>query len=224
MRHNAFLIILLLVNLLAFSVKAQFDVKKSGAVGNGVSLDIRSIQEAIDKAFESGGGVVEVPSGTYLIGTLILKDNVEIHLQPGAVILGSPDYKDYAEIIHPYDSRTNGLYAKHFMIFAEGAKNISITGTGVIHGNGLKHFQESDPQNQRPFMVRLVHCENVTFRDVKLLESANWTLHLLGCRDVSIDGIAIENGTDSNRDGLDIDACNRVTVSDSRFLTSQSVQ
>jgi hypothetical protein len=68
-------------------------------------------------------------------------------------------------------------------------------------------------------MVRLVNCENVIIRDVKLLESANWTLHLLGCRDVNIDGIAIEHGTDSNRDGLDIDACNRVTVSNSRFLT-----
>lgn len=220
MKSKTVLIILLfLINSLFISLNAQFNVKKFGAKGNGVTLDTRFIQKAIDKTFENGGGVVDFPSGTYLIGTIVLKDNVELHLQPGAVILGSPDYKDYKEIIHKLDSRTNGLYAKHFMIFAEGAKNISITGSGVIHGNGLKNFQKGNPQNLRPFMLRLVNCENVLIRDVKLLESANWTLHLLGCRDVNIDGIAIENGTDSNRDGLDIDACNRVTVSNSRFLT-----
>ena len=211
--------LLVLVNLFVFNLTAQLNVKEFGAKGNGLTPDTRYIQNAIDKAFEDGGGVVEVPSGTYLVGTLILKDNVEFHLQPGALILGSPDYKDYDEIIHKYDSRTNGLYAKHFMIFAKDAKNISITGTGVIHGNGLENYQESDPQNLRPFMIRLVNCENVTIRDVKLLESANWTLHLLGCRDVNIDGIAIENGTRSNRDGVDIDACNRVMVSNSRFQT-----
>jgi hypothetical protein len=220
MKNKTVLIIfLVLINSFFASVNAQFNVKKYGAKGNGITLDTRFIQKAIDKAYENGGGVVDVPTGTYLTGTLILKDNVELHIQPGAIILGSPDYKDYEEIIHRLDSRTNGLYAKHFMIFAEGARNISITGTGVIHGNGLKSFQKSRPQNLRPYMIRLVNCENITIRDVKLLESANWTLHLLGCRDVNIDGIAIENGTDSNRDGLDIDACNRVTVSNSRFLT-----
>jgi hypothetical protein len=212
-------ILFYLIHSLIFNVNAQFNVRSFGAKGDGKTLETNTIQLAIDKAFENGGGTVEVPAGTYLIGTLILKDNVEIHLQPGAMILGSPDFKDYEEIIHKMDSRTNGLYAKHFMIFAEDAKNISITGSGIIHGNGLKNFQVSDPQNERPFMIRLVNCQNVTFRDVKLLESANWTLHLLGCSDVNIDGVAIENGTDSNRDGLDIDACNRVTVSNSRFLT-----
>jgi hypothetical protein len=150
---------------------------------------------------------------------LILKDNVNLHLQTGAVLLGSPDYKNYTEIIHKFESRTNGLYAKYFMIFAEGAKNISITGSGTINGNGLHHFLEDNPQNLRPFLVRLVKCENVTIRDVQLLESANWTLHLLGCTDVNIDGVVFENGVDGNRDGLDIDCCQRVTVSNSRFST-----
>jgi hypothetical protein len=209
----------IVLTLLSTSAESQINVRKCGAKGDGKSFDTRAIQKAIDQSYNNGGGIVEIPAGKFLIGTIILKDNVGLHLQPGAVLLGSSDYRDYAEIIHKYDSRTNGLYAKHFMVFAEGAKNISITGTGTIHGNGLEHFLEDDPQNQRPFMIRLVNCENVTIRDVKLLESANWTLHLLGCRDVNVDGIVIENHTDANRDGLDIDACNRVTVSNSRFLT-----
>jgi hypothetical protein len=200
-------------------VSGQLSVKKFGAKGDGKTLDTRSIQNAIDVVFKNGGGVVDVPTGKFLIGTLILKDNVELHLHPGATLLGSPDYHDYTEIIHKYDSRTNGLYAKYFMIFAEGAENISITGTGIIDGNGLKNFQESDPQNLRPYMIRLVNCSRVTIRDVKLLESANWTLHLLGCSDVNVDGVDIDNHVRSNRDGIDIDACNRVTVANSRFNT-----
>jgi len=202
------------------SVNAQYDVKKFGAKGDGITLDTRSIQNAIDKANEDGGGVIDISTGTYKIGTLILKDNVNLHLQPGAILLGSPDYRDYTEIIHTFESRTNGLYAKYFMIFAEGAKNISITGTGIINGNGVENFLETRPQNLRPYMIRLVDCQNVFISDVYLLESANWTLHLLGCKDVNVDGIIIENTGEGNRDGIDIDACQRVTVSNSRFSTT----
>ena len=166
-----------------------------------------------------GGGIVTVFPGTYLIGTLILKDNVELHIQAGATLLGSPDYKDYADVKQKFESRSNELYTRYFMIFAEGAKNISITGAGTINGNGVENFNVVYPQNQRPFTIRLVDCENVIIRDIHLLDAANWTLHLMGCRDVNIEGVTIKNGTNANRDGLDIDCCQRVTVSDSRFST-----
>ncbi len=197
----------------------QFDVKAFGAVGDGVALETVSIQRAIDKAHANGGGVVTVPAGTYKIGSLVLKDQVELHLDGGAVLLGSPNIQDYTAFPQSYESRTRDLYARYFMIFAEGARNISITGPGTIHGNGLDNFRTGHPQNMRPFMIRLVDCENVTLRDIHLLEAANWTLHLLGCRDVNIDGIVIETSADANRDGLDIDCCQRVTVSNSRFST-----
>lgn len=199
--------------------QTQLDVKTFGARGDGTSLETASIQSAINKAYENGGGVVDVPPGRYKVGTLLLKDNIELHLQSGAEIIGSPNVADYTEITQKYESRTNGLYAKYFVVFAEGAKNISVTGSGTIHGNGLKDFLTGNPQNMRPFLMRLVNCDNVTIRDVHLLEAANWTLHLLGCRDVNVDGIVIENGVNANRDGLDIDCCQRVTVSNSRFST-----
>jgi hypothetical protein len=204
---------------LFLSGSAQYNAKQFGAVGDGKTLDTGSIQSAIDKANAVGGGVVEISPGTYMIGTLVLKDNVTLNVQAGARLLGSPDYRNYIEIIHKFDSRTNGLYAKYFMVFAENTKNISITGSGIIDGNGLTNFQNEDQQNLRPFMVRFVNCDNVTIRDVHLLESANWTLHLLGCRDVNVDGVIIENSTDANRDGLDIDCCERVTVTGCRFST-----
>jgi hypothetical protein len=201
------------------TAQTELDVKAFGAKGDGVVLETAAIQRAIDKAFENGGGVITVPPGKYIVGTLILKDNIELHLQSGAEIFGSPNIADYKEVIQKYESRTNGLYARYFVVFAEGAKNISITGAGSINGNGWKNFLKGDTQNLRPFLLRLVDCDNVIIRDVHLLESANWTLHLLGCRDVNVDGVVIENHADANRDGLDIDCCQRVTVANSRFST-----
>lgn len=192
---------------------SEYNVKDNGAVGNGIVLDTESIQNTIDKAFENGGGKVIIPPGIFKIGTLILKDNVELHIQAGAELLGSPDIKDYTEISHEMESRTNLLYTKYAMIFAEGANNIAVTGLGIINGNGVDNYQITRPQNMRPFLMRLVNCEDVTIRDIQLLEAANWTFHLLGCKDVIVDGIKIINTTRANRDGLDIDACNNVTVS-----------
>jgi hypothetical protein len=201
-------------------LNAQYNIKDFGAKGDGITLDTRSIQNAIDKASEDKGGRVEVPAGTYKIGTLILKDNIELHLQNGATLFGSADYKDYTEVHQKFESRTKDLYAKYFMLFAEDENNISITGLGIIYGNGLNHYKETYPQNLRPNMIRLVNCSNITIHDVHLIESANWTLHLLACRNVNIEGITIENTGEGNRDGLDIDACQRVTVSNSRFSTT----
>lgn len=86
-------IILMLLSTELFSSELQYNVKDYGAKGDGISLETNSIQKAIDKATETGGGVVVVPTGTYKIGTLILKDNVNLHLQAGATLLGSKDVK-----------------------------------------------------------------------------------------------------------------------------------
>ena len=201
-------------------LNAQYNVRSYGAKGDGITLDTRAIQRAIDKAYENKGGIVIVPAGTYQVGSLFLKDNIELHLENGATLLGSPNYKDYTAADEKFESRTRELYAKYFMIYAENAKNITIAGSGIIYGNGVKHYTESRPQNLRPYMIRLVNCDRVTIRDVHLLESANWTLHILGCRDVNISGIEIETTGEGNRDGLDIDACQRVTVSNSIFSTT----
>lgn len=197
----------------------QYDIKNFGAKGDGRSLDTKSIQSAIDKAYKDGGGIVDIPSGTYRIGTLILKNNINLHFFPGAILLGSADIRDYLTINQKYESRTKNLYGKYFMLFAEDAKNISLTGKGIIDGNGLHNFQVVRPQNERPFTARFVNCENVLVRDVGFIEAANWTLHLLGCKDVTIDNIFITHHRKENRDGLDIDCCQGVAVSNCRFST-----
>ena len=197
---------------------SEYNVKDYGAVGNGIVLDTKSIQNTIDEVYKKGGGTVLIQKGTYKVGTLFLKDNVNLHLEIGATLLGSSDIQDYSEITYNLESRTNKLYVKYAVIFAEGVKNISITGFGTINGNGKNNFQITRPQNMRPFLVRFVNCKNVKIKDVRMLESANWTLHLLGCKDVVVDGIEIANVTENgNRDGLDIDACNNVFVSNCKI-------
>jgi len=204
----------------SFGENSVYNIKEFGAKGNGETLDTKSIQKAIDKAFINGGGTVEIPAGTYKIGSLFLKDNINLHLQSGALLLGSTDLKDYTETISKFESRTNKLYSKYFMIFAEGARNISISGFGEINGNGVNNFERIRPQNHRPNMIRLVNCQHVSVNGVSLMESANWTLHLLGCRDVNINNIVIKTSGHGNRDGLDIDACSSVTVVNSKFSTT----
>jgi len=198
-----------------------YNVKDFGARGDSVNYETQLIQTVIDKAASEGGGTVVVPPGIYKITCLELKDNVNLHLAPGSKLIASPDYQDYPVKISRYESRTNGLYAKYFVIYAQDAKNISITGNGIIDGNGKDHFQVGKPQNHRPNLVRLVHCTNVTIKDVKMRWPANWTCHLLGCKKVLVDGLDIlttyhEPG---NRDGLDIDCCQDVTITNCRIIS-----
>lgn len=198
--------------VLLLAVSAQYDAKKFGASGNGITLDTRFIQDAVDSASANGGGIVYFPSGVYKIGTIVLRSNIALKLSPGAVIIGSDNVNDYTAVHQKYESRTRNLYAKYCMFFAEEETNISITGSGKIDGNGLKHFQNERPQNARPFMIRLVNCSRIVLKDVHLVESANWSLHLLACSNVNIDGLSVITTAEGNRDGIDIDACRNVSI------------
>src|SRR4051812_3318444 len=91
-------IILALLLCTAFSSAADVSVKDFAAVGDGRELDTAAIQKAIDAASEKGGGVVRLPAGTYLVGTILLKDNVTLHLDEGATLLGTTDLSQYRNV------------------------------------------------------------------------------------------------------------------------------
>ena len=195
-----------------------YNVKSFGVKGNGISLETGLIQAVIDRAFTNGGGAVYFPPGIYKTGGLFLKDNIHLQLESGSVILGSPDIADYKEVIPRVESRSNGLYVKHYLIYAEDAHNISITGKGTIDGNGQKNFQTTSPENLRPFLLRFANCSDVLIRDVLFRESGNWNCNLLVCKDVVVDAARFENLMPSNnRDGLSIDGCTNVKVSNCSF-------
>lgn len=217
---------------------AIFDVCDFGAKGDGVTKDTAAIQAAVDAACKAGGGTVELSAGTFLSGSIRLRDHVDFHLAGGAVLKGSPDAADYcaADCVpqnwaSPRDGdNTSGGH----LLWAANARDITVRGPGRIDGNGPaflldgKGKQWPDWKRGIPFrpgqMVWFADCEDVRIVDVELAHSPYWTCNLLNCERVWIRGCFIHNERRRfdtwNGDGIDIDRCRYVHVSDCRIDTA----
>lgn len=202
---------MLLGSLAAANARAQGrSVRDDGAAGDGKTLDTASIQKSIDAVAEAGGGVVFFPSGVYLTGTIELRTRVRLHLSPGALLLGSSRLEDYPVRQSSYRSYTDN-YTERCLIRAEGAAEIGIEGSGVIDGQGASFSGE---YKVRPYLIRFVECTRVHMRDVRILNSPMWVQHYLACDDVRISGITVKSRVNGNNDGIDIDSCHGVRISD----------
>ena len=113
----------------------SFNVLKYGAKKDGTTLNTRSIQKTIDACYASGGGTVYFPAGEYLSGTIYLKSNVGLFFDAGAILLGSTELSDYPVTISKVRSYTDN-YTNKSLIYAEDLENVSISGKGLIDGNG----------------------------------------------------------------------------------------
>ncbi|WP_162458218.1 glycoside hydrolase family 28 protein [Pseudactinotalea terrae] len=204
---------------------SSYDIRNYGAVGDGVTKDTAAIQATIDACHAAGGGTVVVPAGaTFLTGSIELRSFVELHVERGAVLAGSDDPADYTARFH-VSALSSGVMrqdsdATLILITANDARDIAITGAGTIDGAG-RHFIEEDLgyiyrcPNQRPFTVFLIGCTRVTMRDVRLVDAGLWCVRMTGCEDVLITGITIDADLKyPNADGIDIDRCRRVRISD----------
>ena len=188
-----------------------FNVRSYGAAGNGVELDTKALQAAIDACAAAGGGTVYFPSGTYLSGTLVLKSHVGLHLEAGATLLGSRNPADYIPQVPAFKSHTvsGDPWTRSFLIYGERLENISIEGRGTLDGQGAS-FEPSG--KDRPFLIRFSECRNVTVRGIRLVNSGMWVQHYLACSDVLIDGISVHSHVNRNNDGIDIDCCDGVRI------------
>ena len=218
------------------SVKGNSDIKGSamknildyGAVGDGVTDNTAAIQKAIDD-----GGVVHIPAGTFVTGTIYLRSNGGLELAPGAILLGSPDKTKYnAPDFCPQNAPSVSEKASgaHLIVALE-VENVVIRGEGTIDGNRPAFF---DPEKctrkeftgWRPSRM-LFFCEskNIHISGVTLKNSPYWACFLHGCRDVTIRGIRVSNlpSTAWNGDGIDIDCCANVTVSDCIIRSADDV-
>ena len=200
------------------------DVRKFGAVGDGVTKDTSAIQRALD-----AGGVAYLPPGEYLTGTLYLRSGGGLELSPGAVLRASPDPADYDENC----CEQNRVFASEMvsgahLIVACEVHDVVIRGGGRIHGGREAFFSgEEDPKRPGKFlrpawrpgqMLFFCESENVTIADVELCESPYWCCFLHGCEQVNIRGVRIHNHRMTpNSDGIDLDCCRFVTVSDCRI-------
>jgi polygalacturonase len=203
------------------NLAADIDVTRYGAKGDSTTLNTQFIQHAIDDCSKGGGGKVIFPAGKYLTGTIVFKDNVTLRLEKNAVILGSTNVEDYQNI----DPFTDGLGVDvgWALLGAVGAKNIGIEGEGAIDGQGSKlkaqHIltdtrPESQRWGRRPFLLRVVKCEGVTVKGVTLYYAAAWTSHYFQSKHVRIENVKIVSRGVAHNDGIDIDGCQDVRISD----------
>jgi polygalacturonase len=204
---------------LLLSEAKDINVKDHGAIGDGTTLNTTALQKAIDECHQSGGGKVIFPEGIYLSGTIVLKDNVTLHLKKGARLLGTTDIEQYRNL----DPFTEGLGIDvgWALLVAVDAKNIGIEGEGAIDGQGSKlkaqHIlTDTRPEGQRwgrrPFLVRIVRCEGVTVKDVTLNYAAAWTSHYFQSTKVRIENVKIVSVGVAHNDGIGIDGCQDVHI------------
>jgi polygalacturonase len=180
--------------LFSRAMAIELSVTDFGAIPDSVTLNTQAIQAAIDKCHHAGGGIVKVPAGVYLTGTIFLKDNVSFEVQRGAELRGSGNTADYPEI-----KRNRAL------IWAYKTKNASLQGDGIINGQGgLFHVGDNAPN--RPFLVLIDSCNHIRINNLKLINSAMWTLRLFGGSDIYVTGIQIYSHSNFNNDGIDIDS------------------
>lgn len=201
-----------------------YNILDYGAVADGVTNNAAAIQKAIDAASITGGKVV-VPAGEFLSGTIVLKSNIEFHLEMGAVLISSlqqEDILDFAKLFED-DNQTTGWDGGCFL-FALHETNITISGQGIIYGQGDRVFFDDNaddgahecPLNVTAFRPRTTFFEdvvNLTIQDITIKDAAFWTLHMAGCRNVLVKDIKILNDIrGANNDGIDPDCCQDVII------------
>lgn len=184
------------------------------AKGDGRTVWTAALQADIDRLSASGGGVLHFPAGGYVTGTLRLKSGVTLDLASGASLLGNPDIADYANPDPFLDG--GGAPMGHALIVAVDAENVGITGSGVIDGRGYLLKKNQRPYLKRPFLIRFVRCRGIAVRGVTLKNPGAWTLTFSGSREIAVAGVTIRTRDQhlSNNDGIDLDSCAEVRVSD----------
>ena len=218
----------------AGSAASIFNVRQFGAAGDGKTLDTPAVNRAIAAAADAGGGTVLFPAGTYLCFSIHLKSNVHLHLEQGATILAAESPKpgdstgynggayDAAEPVtawDPYQDYGHNHW-HNSLIWGEDLHDVSITGPGLIYGRGLSYGINGPARGDYPITIAeqagvgnkaiaLKNCRNVLLRDFSILKGGHFGLLLTGVDNLTIDNLTI----DTDRDGIDIDCCQNVRVS-----------
>ena len=196
-------------------------VKSLSVAADGRSKVTAVLQQAIDALAAGGGGTLQFGKGQYLSGALQLKSGVTLEFDEGAVLLGSVDIADY------YDEKGQ----LHALLWADQSSNIALCGKGKVDGQGrqlannisdLHHSgQRIEPDfnlwrnrsNHRPQVIAFTHCENIRIYDLTIANSAAWVQHYGACTDLVIDQIRVDSDCYWNNDGIDINDCRKVRVS-----------
>lgn len=203
----------------------RYTITEHGVVNDSTILQTEKIQSIIDKASQSGGGVIVIPKGTFLSGSLFFKPNTHLYLEQGGVLKGSDDISDF-EIV---PTRMEGQNLNYFaaLVNADKVDGFTITGSGTINGNGLRYWKAfwlrrkfnpkcTNMDEMRPRLVYISNSKDVQIANVKLINSPFWTTHLYRCENVKLLNLYIYSPAEPvkapSTDAIDIDVCTNVLV------------
>lgn len=197
----------------ALAVTDFYNVKSFGAKGDGKNMDSPDINKAIDAAVAHGGGTVYLPAGTYLSGSIHLQSNITLFIDQGATILAADPGAGvpYDEPEQTDSDTFQDFGHSHFhnsLIWGVKLQNVSIIGGGTIWGKGLsRNGNKGDKNPDKSISLKL--CKNVLIRDVTILHGGWFGILATGVDNLTIDNVK----EDVNRDGMDIDCCHYVRIS-----------
>ena len=184
------------------------DVRQFGAKGDGTTKDTAAIQKAIDSCAGGGGagGIVKLAGGTFVSGPIVLKSGITLDVESGATLLGSPDRADYPKY----------TFARHEtvqpLVSAPNAQNITITGGGVIDGNGhiwweyvrgVKDSGVLGTDHPRPMGVVFDHTKHVKMENITVQNAGFWQIVPYYADDLTFRNMKILAPHSPNTDAID---------------------
>lgn len=204
--------------LVSTTFAGQHSIVDFGASPRENHDNTQAIQKAVDACLSDGGGTVIFPAGTWLSGTVFLKNHVSIYLSNGSTWQAVNDTTAFPYIQKEVMSRENRK-PRRAMVYACDVHDMKIYGEGTINGGGdydifnVKKNREKDMNYFRPFGIYLVRCTDITVDGITMKNSAFWMQRYQDCDRLKLTNLTIDNHANLNNDGIDIDGCHDVLVS-----------
>lgn len=207
------------------SLGKQYRITDYGIVNDSTKLQTAQIQEVIDLAAKNGGGVIVIPKGTFLSGSLFFKPKTHLYLEENAVLKGSDDISHFPVVMTRMEGQTLKYYPA--LVNADGLDGFTISGKGTLNGNGARYWRafwlrrEWNPDctnmdEQRPRIIYLSNCKNVQIEGIKIENSPFWTTHYYKCSFVKLMNLHITSPREPmeapSTDAVDLDVCNNVLI------------
>jgi hypothetical protein len=198
-----------------------FNVRDFGAKGDGVTSDTEAINHAIEAAEVKAGSQVRFPPGIYLSGTVELKSDEVLVIEPGATLMGTTNLAEYKMFRPPAGTPEAGFKAEWHrgLILGDKVENVTITGGGEIDGH--KVFDPKGEERMRgPHTIMIGHGRGIKVTQLSIRDSANYAILLEDCSDSQIRDVKITGGWDGiHFRGWPNSYCKNITIADCQLFT-----